>query len=195
MIVVKNNLISFPLSQSFEHTQQLSISIPSGFIRDEVNNYFCGSSDQEVIIHTGQFFSLSILQKMASSTYLIALLTLIAGIYTGVRGYRNLLNSMVLTNLASIIFILIAFACSVQFFSQFFTSNYMYIHCTAEAVVLVIACLISYWLTRISIITAWKGVVMVTFCLCGATIVRIVADIISLFTPLITMYVNDDNSQ
>lgn len=191
MLVVKNNLIALPLSQSFEHTQQLSISIPSGFIRDEVNNYFCGSNDREVVVHTGQFFSLSILQKMSSSTYLIAFLTLIAGIYTGMRGYRNLLNSMVLTNIAFITFILIAFACSVQFSSQFFTSNYVYIHYTAEAVVLVTSCLISYWLTRISIITAWKGVVMVTLCLCGITIVRLVTDIISLFTPLITMYVSD----
>ena len=182
---MKNNKISFQLSSSFEHTTQFAVAIPSGFLRDDVNNFFQGSSDTEVVLYSQMYYSLSILQKLTSCMDVIAIITFISAMYIGIVGYRNLSQSVLLTCTAYFTFVFSIIAVHLNF--SFIHNPHSYLHYLLDMIILLLAVGCANWLVKLSVKLGWSVVVITTVCLCGVNVLRLGIDVMMLFTPFVSV--------
>ena len=182
---MKNNKISFQLSTSFEHTTQFAVAIPSGFIRDDVKNFFHGSSDAEIVLHPQVYYSLSILQKLTSCLDVIIIITFISATYTGIIGYRNLSQTVLLTCTTFFTFIFSVFAVNLDI--SFIHDQHSYLHYLLDSAILLLAVGCANWLVKLSVNLGWSLMVMTTVYLCGMNVLRLGLDVMMLFTPFVSV--------
>ena len=182
---MKNNKISFQLSASFEHATQFAVAIPSGFIRDDVKNFFQGSSGTEIVLHSHMYYSLSILQKLTSYLDVIIIVTFLSAMYMGIVGYRNLSQSVLLTCTVFFTFIFAVFTVNLNI--SFIHNQHSYLHYLLDLVILLLSVGCANWLVKLSVNLGWSVVMMTMVFLCGMNILRLGLDVIMLFTPFVSV--------
>ena len=182
---MKNNKISFQLGSSFEHTIQFAVAIPSGFIQDDVKNFFQGSSNTEIVLYSHIYYSLSIFQKLTCYLDVIIIITLISAIFMGTVGYCNLSQSIILT--CTTFFAIIFSFLAVNLNLIFTYDHHFYLHYLLDVIILLLAIGCANWLVKLSVNVGMSVVVITTVYLCGMNILRLVLDVITLVTPFVSV--------
>lgn len=186
-LILRNEQIRFPLSSSFEFHNSYSIRIPSGLIRDSVNNYYRGCVDEEIIIPSYSMQPLAILNQMNQSSFIFVILPLIVGIYVSALGYRNLYYSVIFVNASLFLFILYYILISV-IFEEFQKSNVLW-RSIVELVCVVVSLLLSHLLLRYAAKFAMHFFVGNVCWLASNWFVRLITDIIVMKVKYLLMYV------